>query len=137
MGRDSLGRMRLILMIVDWNLSIEKYNNKCVELLYILEMIDVLNKPGFNELTNFLYISLIAFSSFSVRLLLASGTRGSITLAALCDRIESIVVDSFKHSRKSLLSSNVRKSSLEWFMAAIVTDLLDASAAIVETLPLP
>lgn len=52
--------------------------------------------PGLNEVTSVLYISLIAFSSFSLRLGVVD-ENVSITFVAFCESIESIVVGSLKH----------------------------------------
>ncbi len=53
--------------------------------------------PGLNEVTSVLYISLIAFSSFSLRFGVVDGNDVSITLVEFCESIESIAVGSFKH----------------------------------------
>jgi hypothetical protein len=46
-------------------------------------------------------------------LLFVGGYVCSIIFVEFCDKIESIVVESFKHSRKSLFSNKDKKSSFE------------------------
>ena len=86
-------------------------------------------EPGLNDVISVLQISLIAFSSFSLRLVIVDGYNGSMTLVEFCERIESIVLDSLMQSRKSLFSNNERKSSLNWLFIVAAEDVLLAIAA--------